>query len=181
MMIGTDRNEEIVTIDDNIRNSEEVSKLSDNPRTFEYNLKDKGAKSKLTKAAKRLEPFTIEENSTSSNLVFSGGAWQYAVLPSLQYWKENKTCKIGDYTVKIGGIKGGIDKSGKHIDTQVVFFADREKVVCHLYNTTCLILVNGHGYRKLIEMFLAPFFSSRIVSCQDQIISCNKIILEKLG
>ena len=86
-----------------IKNSE-IFKLSDNPRTFEYNLNDKGAKSKLIKAAKRPDPFTIEDNSTSSNMVFNAGAWQNVVLPSMEYFKEvkedNRTCKIGEYTIK---------------------------------------------------------------------------------
>ena len=82
--------------------------------------------------------------------------------------------------VSIGGIKSGVEKGGKQVDTQVVFYADREKIVCHLYNTTCLILVNGHGYRKLIELFLKPFFQAKADSCQEEIGKYNEFVLDKL-
>ena len=106
------------------------------------------------------------------------------VLPSIKYWNQvegDKTCTIGDYQITIGGIKTGVEKSGKQVDSQIVFFADRTKVVCHLYNTTCLILVNGQGYQKLIEKFLVPFFQAKINSCNREIESYNEIVLEKLG
>ena len=56
--------------------------------------------------------------------------------------------------IKIGGIKAGKDKNGMHVVSQVVFFVDRDKVICHLYNTTQKILVNGHGYKRLVNILL---------------------------
>ena len=177
-------NDEVpVTIKDHVKRSE-VLKSSSSPRSFEYNLSDKAAKGKLIKAAKRSPALKVEENSTSSNIVFSCGAWKNAVLPALKYWSEaegDKTCKVGDFTVVIGGIKGGVEKSGKHVDSQVIFFAHSDKVVCHLYNTTCLILVNGQNYRKLIELFLVPFFQTKIESSKEEIEMYNEMVLEKLG
>ena len=35
-------------------------------------------------------------------------------------------------------------------------------VVCHLYNTTQRILVNGQGYENLIKIFLKPFFEAKL-------------------
>ena len=58
-------------------------------------MNDKAATAKLVKAAKRM-PIEIEENSTSTNLTFSAGAWYHVVLPSIAYWNdvnEEKTCK----------------------------------------------------------------------------------------
>ena len=110
----------------------------------------------------------IEENSTSSNLVFSAGAWYHVVLPSQKYFndvKGEKNCKIGEYTVKVGGVRLGKESNGNHVNTQIVFFADRDKIVCHFYNTTQLILINGVGYRKFIDLFLKPFFASKITNC----------------
>ena len=49
------------------------------------------------------------------------------------------------------------------------------------YNTTQNILVNGHQYRKFIDIFLLPFFSSRVNSCLKEIKSHNEMILDKLG
>ena len=117
---------EVTTIDDHVKSSD-LFKHSEGPRKFEYKLNDKLAKSKLVKAAKRTSAFIVEENSTSSNLVFSTGAWHNIVLPTVKYWnevKDDKTCKIGDYLVSIGGIKSGVEKGGKQVDTQVVFYAD---------------------------------------------------------
>ena len=68
------------TIDHHVKNSG-LAKFSDNQRTFEYNLSDKAAKSKLVKAAKRIA-LMVEENKTSSKLVFSAGTW-HSVCPSL--------------------------------------------------------------------------------------------------
>ena len=153
----------VVSISDHIKSSDTFKQI-EGQRTFEYSLNEKTAKTKLVKAAKRDEPFNVEENSSSSNLVFSAGAWHTVVLPSLRYWnevKDDKACIIGDYTIKIGGITGGVDANGKHVDSKVVFLADRDKVTCHMYNTTCLILVNGHGFRKLFRAFPGSFLQSQ--------------------
>ena len=108
-------------------------------------MNDKAATAKLIKAAKRM-PLEMEENSTSTNLIFSVGAWNHVVQPSVSYWndvKEEKTCKIGEYVIKVGGIQIRKEMKDKHVNTKIVFLADRDKIVCHLYNTTQLILVNG--------------------------------------
>ena len=70
---------------------------------------------------------------------------------------------------------------GNIIDSQIVFFIDGYKVTCHFYNTTQKILVNGHGYKKIVDIFLKPFFMSKIDSSLKDIQSYNEILLEKLG
>ena len=154
-----------------------------NRRTFEYNLNDKAAQAKLVKGAKR-DTFEIVVNKTSCNLIFNVGAWHLVVSPSVQYLghlKEGESCKIDTDEVKVVGVKTGKDTAGKHIDTQVIFFLNRQKVVCHYYNTTQLILVNGHGYEKLIDIFLKPFFESKIAMHEDDIGNYNTLVLETLG
>ena len=156
--------EEIRSIEEHVKSSE-LLKRADATRIFDYELNDKSAKAKLVKAAKR-PPLEVEENTTSSNMVFSAGAWHNAVLPASKYWNDvmgDKTCKIGDYTVKVSGVKQGKENKGKHVNTIIVFYGDRDKIVCHLYNTTQLILINGHGYKKFIDLFLKPFFVSKIL------------------
>ena len=104
----------------------EVIKTGDNRRTFEYNLNDKAAKSKLLKGARR-DSFEVVKNQTSCNLIFSVGAWNHVVTPSKQYWNQmkgtEKSCKVGDTLIKVVSVKTGKDIVGKHIDTQIVFFA----------------------------------------------------------
>ena len=149
---------EMTSVDNLVKDSE-TALFRDNVRKFEYKLDDKAAKGKLIKGGKRT-PFEVVENSSSSNLVFNLGSWYNVVLPSNQYWeagKGNKTFKIDGRVVKIADVKTGKDVSGKHIDTQIVFFSNRDKIVLHCYNTTQLILVNGHGYSDFIQMFLKPF------------------------
>ena len=153
---------EVLSIEQLVKNSV----VDKNVNTFDYKLNDKTAKAKLLKAAKR-SPIEIEENSTSSNLVFSAGAWIHAVVPSVTYWNEvktSKTCKIGDLEVEIGGVKENKEAQGKHVNTQIVFFANRNKIVCHLYNTTQLILINGHGYQRFIDVFLKPFLTAKLMN-----------------
>ena len=175
-------NKEIVTFEEHVRSSD-IHKGSNPCTKFDYQLNDKATKSKLLKAAKRV-PLEIEEYSTSSTLSFCAGSWFHDVLPSAEYWKEvkgDKTCKIGDYEIKIGGIKPGKEINGKTVNTQVVFFADRDKVVCHLYNTTQKILVNGHGYKKFIDLFLKPYFMSKTEEDAEDINLFNQEVIEKLG
>ena len=91
------------SIEQYVKNSE----LDRNVIAFDYTLNDKAAKAKLIKAAQR-QPIEIEENSTSSNLIFSAGAWIHVVLPAVKYWsevEESKRCKIGDYEIEIAGVK----------------------------------------------------------------------------
>ena len=73
------------------------------------------------------------------------------------------------------------------MDTQIVFFAQQmpsahiDKVTCHFYNNTHKILINGNGYRKFIDLFLKPFFMSKIESCLVEIKSYNEFVLDILG
>ena len=150
---------EFTSVEGLVKDSEVVV-MRDEDRKFEYKLNDKAAKGKLIKGGKRI-PFEVVENSSSSNLVFNLGSWNYVVKPSFKYWAEvkgNNTCRIGETIVRIADVKTGRDIGGKYIDTHIVFFANRDKVNLHCYNTTQLILVNGHGYAKLIEMSLKPYF-----------------------
>ena len=166
-----------------IVDASEKSKSSENKRTFEYNLDDKTAKAKLVKGGKRI-PFEVVHNSTSSNLNFSTGAWNHVVLPTAQYWKSiqgDKVCKVGPITVKVASVSFGLEASNKHIDTLVVFYADRDKVVLQMYNTTQRILVNGHGYRKLIDYFLKPYFESKAALHNGEIVAFNNAVLETMG
>ena len=94
---------DVVTIDDQIRSSI----YHDDSMTFDYELNNKAAKTKLVKASKRI-PFEVDEKSSSITLIFSVGAWLTAVLPAVRYWndiKADKTCKVGDTVIKVGGIK----------------------------------------------------------------------------
>ena len=165
-------------------NDSKVANIGDiQARQFEYKLDEKAATGKLIKGAKRL-PFEIVEKSSSSNLVFNLGSWNIIAQPSLRYWnkgKGSKTCRIGETTVKIADVKTGKDARGNHIDTQVIFFSNRDKVVLHCYNTTQLILVNGHGYSKFIEMFLKPYFESKIALNTEKIKQFNDTALDTLG
>ena len=127
--IESHSNDEIVTLDDHVRSSEVLRNINSSSVQFEYELNDKATKAKLLKAAKR-SPIEVEENSTSMNLVFSAGAWVHVAQPSVNYWsdgKEEKTCKIGEYTIKIGGVKVGKESSGKHVHSKVIFLQIRTK------------------------------------------------------
>ena len=104
---------EIVSINDHVKSSE-IQELSENIRAFEYCLSDKGAKAKLLKAARRANTMEIEENSTSSNLNFSAGAWHTVVLPSISYWNEVIVAKWGsilsELEVSAQELKGMVNK-----------------------------------------------------------------------
>ena len=91
------------------------------------------------------------------------------------------SCKIGDQVVRVGDVKAGKDVSGSYIDTQIIFFCNRDKIVLHCYNTTQLILVNGHGYVGFINLFLKPFFESKIQSNEVECERMNQKFLESLG
>ena len=161
----------------------EIAAYKDVNRQFNYKLDEKATKAKMVRSAKKI-PFEVVEHTSSANLVFNLGSWNYVVLPTVRYWSEvkgKKTCDLGENTVTIADVKTGKDITGKHIDTQIVLFLNRDKVVLHCYNTTQLILVNGHGYAKLIEMFLIPFFESKVNINNVEIDTFNKNALETLG
>ena len=102
-------------------------------REFDYKINEKNLKTKLIKGAQRI-PFDIIRNNTSINLDFNIGSWRHIVLPSIWYWDSNqvgKTCKIGEYEVKIASVKSGSEATGMHFDTQITFFINGEKAVCH--------------------------------------------------
>ena len=113
---------------DCVQESEIHTKSDQNCRDFGYNLNDKAIKAKLVKGAKR-EALQIVNNTSSSNLVFNLGAWYNVVLPTVKYWNQVKSdliCKIGSVDVTIASVELGKDTAGKHVDTQVVFYANRD-------------------------------------------------------
>ena len=115
-------NSEVISLDEHIRSTEQFKQRGE--RVFEYFLNEKASNAKLVKGAKR-SPFLLEENSTSSNLVFSPGSWHYVVMPSIRYWniiRSDQKCQVGEYTVKIGGIQSGKESKGKYVDHKIVFF-----------------------------------------------------------
>ena len=42
-------------------------------------------------------------------------------------------------------------------------------------------MVNGHGYRRFIDLFLKPFLSSKIDECLEAIEEFNDEVIQKLG
>ena len=93
--------------------------------------------------------------------------------------KGGKPCKIGEYTLRVACVKSGFEAGAKHVDTQIVFFINREKVTCHFYNITLIILVNGHVHLKLEN--LGPYFHSKIDLNLAEINHLNENTLEALG
>ena len=83
--------------------------------------------------------------------------------------------------IKIVSVELGKEADGKHIDTKIVFSADRVKVVCHLYNTTQRILVNGKGYDKFIQIFLKPYFELKLSQNIQDIEIFNKDVVAVLS
>ena len=86
-----------ISIEEHVKDSD-LCIIPETIREFEYKLNEKSAKAKLVKNAKRA-PIEIEDNSTSSNLKFSVGAWKNVVMPAIYYWKDvggTKSCKVGD-------------------------------------------------------------------------------------
>ena len=171
------------SLKDLVKNSDVVKPDIDDNRVHKYKLNDKATKGKLVKGAKR-DPFAVIENSLSSNLDFSLGAWNYVVLPTVRYWnqvKDDKTCKVGDTLIKIASVELGKEAGGRHIDSKVIFYANKDKVVCHLYNTTQRILVNGNGYDFFIDTFLKPYFKSKISQNIESVEKFNKEALAALS
>ena len=172
-------NSDIDTIEDQVKGSV----YHNDSVTFNYQLNDKASKAKLVKGSKRV-PFEVEENSTSINLNFSAGAWLTSVLPAIRYWGEikgDKICKVGDTYIRIGGIKASKDVNGMHVVSQIAFYVDRDKIICHLYNTTQRILVNGHGFNRFVDIFLKPFFEAKVASCAQVIEKLNKEVSQKFA
>ena len=93
---------------------------------------------------------------------------------------NGRTCRTETATVKISSIKTGSEKTGKHVDTQIIFFVDREKAVCHFYHTTQLIMVNGHAYKYLAKDFLIPFFQTKINNNEREIKVANEQAVQNL-
>ena len=90
-----------------VKKSDIVQPDVDN-RVHKYKLNDKAAKAKLVQGAKR-SPFDVVKSSSSSNLDFSLGAWNFVVLPTIKYWhqvcEEDKTCIVDSTEIKIVSVE----------------------------------------------------------------------------
>jgi len=56
----------------------------------------------------------------------------------------------------------GTEVTGKHVDTQVTFILNDDEIKLHCYSTTQLILINGNGYKNLVQFILKPFCEEKI-------------------
>ena len=171
------------SIMDLVKRSDIVQPIAED-KVHQYKLNDKAAKAKLVKGANR-SPFDVVKKSLSSILEFSLGAWNFVVLPSVRYRhqvsEEDKTCKVASMEIKILSVELGREAGGKYIDTKVVFSANSDKIVAHLYNTTQHILVNGQGYEQFIQIFLKPFFESKLSGNIQNIENFKKEVLAVLS
>jgi len=152
-------------------------------RKFKYNLSDKKAGNKLLKGSSR-EPFQVEEKSNSTNLVLNIGSWMTVIMPVIICMREAKgddEWQSESANIRVASVKSGQEVSGLHIDTQIVFFINRQKAVCHFYNTTQRIMINGHGYRNLVSDFLIPFFEKKITDYIHEIDKFNEQAEAELG
>ena len=106
-----------INVKEHVQESE-IAAYEDINRQFNYKLDEKATKAKMVKSANRI-PFEVVEHTSSANLVFNLGSWNYVVLPTVRYWSEvkgNKTCDVGENTVTIADVKTGKDITGKHIE-----------------------------------------------------------------
>ena len=160
----------------------EVVKSKHSPRQFVYNLNDKATKTKLIKGSKR-QPFEVKENTSSCNLIFNLGAWANVVIPSIKYWEEvqgTSLFRIDNDTVRVVEVKAGKDNEGKQTDSLITFMLNTDKVVLHCYHTTQLILFNGNGYKRLVDILLKPFFELKIKQNYEYINQFNENALNIL-
>ena len=77
-------------------------------------------------------------------------------------------------------VKAGKDASGKQTDSLVTFMLNDNKVVLHCYHTTQLILVNGTGYKRLVDVLLKPYFEIKIQQNSENIGHFNENALSIL-
>ena len=151
-------------------------------RNFKYNLSDKKARNKLLKGSNR-EPFQVEEKSNSTNLVFNLGSWMKVVMPAIINMKEaigDDEWVSGSANIRVAAVNSGHEVTGLHVDTQIVFFVNRQKAVCHFYNTTKRIMINGHGYRSLVSEFFIPYFNKKITENMREIDKFNEQAIENV-
>ena len=149
-------------------------------RSFNYALNDRKAKKKILEGAKRT-PFEVDENMTSDTLIFSAGAWLTVVLPFLDKLKEetDKIFSVGDMKVKVCSVVFGREASDmKYVDAKVVLTTGKDKIVCHFYNTTQRVLINGNGYKKIVNSLLTPLFSEKIKMLKEEIKKTNSEITD---
>ena len=149
-------------------------------RSFNYALNDRKAKKKILEGAKR-PPFEVDENLTSDTLIFSAGAWLQVVLPFLDKLKEDidKTFSVSDTKVKVNSVVFGREASDmKYVDAKVVLTTGKDRIVCHFYNTTQRVLINGHGYKKIVNSLLTPLFAEKIELLKEEIKKANSEITE---
>lgn len=173
----------IKSYDDIVQETElaHVNSYDNAERTFQYAANDKQTKSKLVKGAKK-DPFEIDENSSSININFNLGSWTCIVIPVVKYWESIKgtIIEITQNRINVTDVKTGQDSTGKIMDSQVTFYLNNEKVVLHCYHTTQRILVNGLGYKKIVDLFLKPFFENKVKLKWKEIDLINKRCLEHL-
>ena len=154
---------------------------ADGTRNFKYRLTAKTAKNNLIKGAKR-KHMEIEHKQGAINVDFSDGAWVLAVFPEILNWdKSNRNFTYCDLDIQVIEAKPGIDGGNKNVDYKIVFQVNGQKVVLHAYNGKQRLTLTGLGHRMFVQMFLDPFFRSKISKVVSEANSFNKNVLSNLG
>ena len=154
---------------------------ADGTRNFKYRLTAKTAKNNLLKGAKR-KHMEIEHKQGAINVDFSDGAWVLAVFPEILSWdKSNRNFTYCDLDIQVIEAKPGIDGGNNNVDYKIVFQVNGQKVVLHAYNGKQRLTLNGQGHRMFVQMFLDPFFRSKISKVVSEANSFNENVLFNLG
>ena len=163
-----------------MKNTEEEVKK---PRTFNYELNEEKAKTKLLKGAMKPMHMDIEVKTTCVNLRFDDGSFKEVVLPLLRNWskKDKEPFEFMGAMIRVVESDDGEDNIKNHIDKKMVVMYDKHKIVLHGYNGTQNLIVQGKQFQKFALNVLKPYFSRKIEEFGDDIDSFNTKVQIALG
>ena len=159
---------------------ESSNEIRGSERNFDFKLTEQKVKANLRKSAVR-NHFVKELKQRSINLRFSAGAYLKVAKEVIKEC-QNKFIKGEVITHKnfknrVQDFRDGLELSGKHFDTKVVFYVNNHKVVMHCYNSTQNLKIKGGNYNEFVENFLEPLLLSNIEKVKSEISNLDKSII----
>ena len=152
-------------------------------RNFEFKLTDQKVKANLRKSAV-INHFVKEMKQRSINLRFSAGAYlkvaKEVIKECQNKFIKGESINQKNFEICVQDFRDGLELSGKHFDTKIVFNVNNQKVVMHCYNSTQNLKIEGGNYVDFVENFLEPLLLSNIEKTKSEISNLDRSIIANL-
>ena len=94
-------------------------------------------------------------------------------------YKKGMNIILNNMEIQVYEYQDGKDMTARHIDSKIVLYVNKEKIVIHSYNSTQKVMVSGSKYLEFTEN-LKSLFMRKIENTKDAILEYDESVKKSL-